>query len=329
RPVADEVIGIDRAAQKVLCRNRPPVPYDQLSINIGSTPMLGDVPGAAEYAVPVKPINAFNRRWLALLERVVSHPGATSIAVVGAGAGGVELTLAMQYRLRNELRAVGRDPGELTFHLLDSGDGVLPTHNAPVRRAFGEALAARGVILHANAKVVKVSERQLHAGGGLVLEADEIVWVTRAAGAPWLRGTGLALDEGGFIQVRDSLQTVTDPDVYAAGDIAAMVDQPREKAGVFAVRQGPPLAENLRRAVEGSPPLPYRAQRNWLALISTGDKYAVGSRGFLHFQGALVWRWKDWIDRRFMRRFSEFPPMAQSPAQEASAVKLEGEEAAQ
>ncbi len=326
---ADEVIGIDRAAKKVLCRNRPPVPYDQLSINIGSTPMLGDVPGAAEYAVPVKPINAFNRRWLALLERVVSHPGATSIAVVGAGAGGVELTLAMQYRLRNELRAVGRDPGELTFHLLDSGDGVLPTHNAPVRRAFGEALAARGVILHANAKVVKVSERQLHAGGGLVLEADEIVWVTRAAGAPWLRGTGLALDEGGFIQVRDTLQTVTDPDVYAAGDIAAMVDQPREKAGVFAVRQGPPLAENLRRAVEGSPPLPYRAQRNWLALISTGDKYAVGSRGFLHFQGAWVWRWKDWIDRRFMRRLSEFPPMAQSPAQEASAVKLEGEEAAQ
>jgi selenide, water dikinase len=103
----DEVIGIDRAAREVICRTRPPVAYDALSINIGSTPRLGHVPGADTHAVPVKPIRQFNERWLALLARVRGHAGVTTVAVVGAGAGGVELALAMQYRLRRELSALG------------------------------------------------------------------------------------------------------------------------------------------------------------------------------------------------------------------------------
>ena len=129
----DEVIGLDRVNQKVLCRNRPPVPYDFLSINIGSTPQLAQVPGAAENAVAVKPIQRFNDRWLALLARVKQHPGQLTIAVVGAGAGGVELLLAMQFRLRNDLRLLGRSPDDLTFHLFTDAPVILPTHNDGVR----------------------------------------------------------------------------------------------------------------------------------------------------------------------------------------------------
>lgn len=329
----DEAVGLDRDARKVFCLTRPPVPYDRLSINIGSTPMLANVPGAAEHAVPVKPINTFNTRWLALLERVLAHPGAKSVAVVGAGAGGVELTLAMQHRLRTELSKLDRDPDEVTFHLLDAGGGILPTHNANVRRKFERVLAERGVAIYGNALVDKVSPGQLCTMDGRVLAADEIVWVTRATGAPWLRQTGLALDESGFLRVTDTLQTVSDPSVFAAGDIAAMENHPREKAGVFAVRQGPPLAENLRRTVEGRSLKPYRPQATWLALITTGDKYAVASRGGLHAEGAWTWRWKDWIDRRFMRKFTDLPVMKEGTpgrsASPAASVKLEAEEAAQ
>jgi selenide,water dikinase len=289
------------------------VSYDTLSINIGSTPQMCDVPGAAEYAVPVKPINGFNQRWQLLLERVRKHAGVTRIAVVGGGAGGVELTLAMQYRLYKELHALGRNPDELRFLLLTGGANILPTHNAFVRRAFERVLAARGVDLHCNAEVSRVSAGRLQTTGGETVDADEIVWVTRAGGAPWLRETGLALDADGCIQVTDTLQTVTDSRVFAAGDIASMVGHPLEKAGVFAVRQGPPLAENLRRAVEGRELKPYRPQRRWLALISTGDRYAVASRGALGFQGAWVWRWKDWIDRRFMLRFDQLPAIKTGP----------------
>ncbi len=327
----DEVIAIDRAARRVICRNRPPVAYDKLSINIGSGPLLANVPGADQHAVPVKPIHAFNDRWLALLDRVLKHQGAESIAVVGAGAGGVELTLAMQFRLRNELRALGRESGVPKFHLLDAGGEILPTHNASVRAEFMRVLRERGVEIRLDSPVQSVEAGRLHLPGGKSIDADEIVWVTRAAGAAWLRGTGLALDDPGFIRVTDTLQTETDPDIFAAGDIANMVDHPREKAGVFAVRQGPPLAENLRRAVEGRPLVPYRPQRNWLALISTGDKYAVASRGLFHARGGWVWAWKDWIDRRFMQKFTDLPAMDESTvsAPAPSTIKLEGEEAAQ
>lgn len=326
----DEVIALDRAAGKVLCRNRPPVPYDRLSINIGSTPQMSQVAGAAEHAVAVKPIHLFNQRWLALLERVRRHAGKTRIAVVGAGAGGVELTLAMQYRLRRELQALGRDPDELSFHLFSAEADILPTHNRRVRRTFERVLSQRQVVLHASSEVTRVNAASLQTAGGSVLEMDEIVWVTQAGGAPWLRQTALALDDAGFIQVNDHLQSLSDPRVFAAGDIASMVGHPLEKAGVFAVRQGKPLAENLRRSVLDQPLLGYRPQRHWLALISTGDKHAVASRGPLSWQGDWLWRWKDWIDRRFMNKFQSFPPMDEAAAQSAPpGIKLEQEEAAQ
>jgi selenide,water dikinase len=305
----DEVIGLDRVNRKVLCRNRPPVPFDVLSLNIGSTPRLQGVPGAAQHAVAVKPITRFNDRWLALLDRVQRHPGKTTVAVVGAGAGGVELLLAMQFRLRLVLGALGRNPDELVFHLFTDSACILPTHNPGVQRRFDAVLAERQVLVHRNAAVTQVMQGRLQTASGEVIDADEIVWVTRAGGAPWLKDTGLALDPDGFIQVDDTLQTVTDPAIFAAGDIASMVNYPLEKAGVFAVRQGPPLTENLRRSVQGTIPKPYHPQRSWLALISTGDQYAVASRGWLGFGGAWVWRWKNWIDQRFMRKFQDLAPM--------------------
>ncbi|MEO7760751.1 MAG: FAD-dependent oxidoreductase, partial [Casimicrobiaceae bacterium] len=306
----DKVIGIDRVNGEVLCVGRPPVPYDRLSINIGSTPQLDAVEGAAEYAIPVKPIHRFNQRWLDLLERVRQHTsGPLRIAVVGAGAGGVELTLAMQYRLRRELQALGRDPSLLEFHLLSADAAILPTHNSGVRKRFMTVLQQRGVVLHLHAKVERVDKKRLTCADGTTVDTDETMWVTQAGGAPWLQTTGLALDPDGFLVVNDCLQSISDPNIFAAGDIAAMQNHRLEKAGVFAVRQGRPLAENLRLSVRGQTLQPYRPQSRWLALISTGDKCAVASRGVIGFSGAWVWRWKDWIDRRFMRRFSEFPPM--------------------
>lgn len=300
----DEVVGLDTANRQVLCRTRPPVGYDVCSINVGSTPQVARVPGAAAHAVPVKPILNFNGRWLALLERVRQHAGRTTIALVGGGAGGVELVLSMQYRLRAELQKLGRNPDELVFHLFTRDTEVMRTHNPWVRGHFTRVLAQRGVHLHTGADVARVDAGSLTTAAGQTLEADEIVWVTQAGGPQWLTTSGLALDDSGFVEVNEHLQS-SNAQVFAAGDVAAFGPRPLEKAGVFAVRMGPPLADNLRRAVRGEALKPYRPQKHWLALISTGDQHAVASRGPIGFAGDWVWRWKDHIDRTFMHRFSQ------------------------
>lgn len=305
----DEVVGIDRQSQKVICHHRPPVAYDLLSINIGSTPQIKQIEGAQALAVPVKPIAQFNQRWLQLLAKVREWRGRMTVAVVGGGAGGVELLLAMQYRLRHELKALGRNPEDLKFVLLTAADNVLPTHNNGVRERFMKILRERNVEVHTGAEVVQVSPGCLHTQNGRTFDADETMWVTQAGGPAWLQSTGLALDTNGFIQVNAQLQTLTDPKIFAAGDIASFTERPLEKAGVFAVRMAKPLANNLRRSLRGQSLQPYQPQRHWLALISTGNRYAVASRGPLGFAGAWVWRWKDHIDRQFMKRFNTFAPM--------------------
>jgi selenide,water dikinase len=141
------------------------------------------------------------------------------------------------------------------------------------------------------------------AADGRRIEADAIVWATGAAALPWLRGLGVALDAAGFVVVNESLQSISDAHVFAVGDCATMVGHPRPRSGVFAVRQGPPLAANLRAALTGRLLARYVPQERALSLVSAGDRYAVASRGRWAAEGRWAWRWKDWIDRRFVARY--------------------------
>ena len=366
----DEVVGLDPVERRVICRNRPPVRYDVLSIDIGSAPLTGAVPGANGVVVPVKPIGNFVARWNALLERVLVTDAPLRIGVVGAGAGGVEMVLAMRHGLRDRLREAGGDPDRLSFDLFTAGAEVLPRNPPRVRAAFTRVLAERGVRVHLDSRIERVgpgariiagnvhgaqrtapgaparlgdiegparsarivptgpiageaaqgasegiscevgAPTLLHTADGATYELDEVLWVTQAGAQAWLAASGLATDEGGFVAVRPTLESTSHPGVFAAGDCAAVLDHPREKAGVFAVRQGPPLEENLRRALRGIALKPFAPQRRYLSLISTGDRRAVATRGgALVLEGDWVWRWKDWIDRRFMRKFAELPEM--------------------
>ena len=303
-------VGLDLDRRQVICDGRPPVPYDLLSINIGSTPSLRTVPGAADVVVPVKPISSFVARWEQFRARVASARGPVRVGVVGVGAGGVELTLAVQFALHRLLGEVGRPVETLEFHLFGAGATILPTHNRGMRRRLERVLRERGVRVHLGQAVTSVSHGQITCADGTTVGLDEILWVTQAGAAPWLREAGLDVDAGGFVRVDDTLQSTSHAGVFAAGDIAAVVNHPREKAGVFAVRQGPPLADNLRRVLLGRSPRPFRPQRRFLTLVSTGGRHAVGARGPWSFEGAVIWRWKDWIDRRFMSKYRDLPPMA-------------------
>jgi len=182
---------------------------------------------------------------------------------------------------------------------------ILATHNACVRTAFRRVFAARGMNLRENRRVRAITADTVALEGGETIAADAVLVTTDAAAPAWFRDTGLDLDAKGFLAVGPTLQSANDADVFAAGDCAAMIASPREKAGVYAVRAGPPLANNLRRRAGGDTPQPWRPQARHLALISTGERYAVASRGIFKAEGAWLWTLKDWIDRRWMCMYQE------------------------
>jgi selenide,water dikinase len=151
--------------------------------------------------------------------------------------------------------------------------------------------------------VVTVREGGLELEGGEGFDAQAAVWATGADEPTWIAESGLATDPRGFVAVRDTLQSASHPEVFAAGDCATIIGDSRPKSGVIAVRQGPILAGNLRRVLAGASLEPFRAPARALALISCGDRHAVASWASLALEGAWVWRCKDRIDRRFVQRY--------------------------
>lgn len=302
------VSGLDPDRRLVMFADRPSLSFDVASINTGSTPDLDSVPGAREQALPVKPIAGLLGRWQKMLADLEANTapekGPVRIACVGAGVGGCELLLSVQHFLERRFGAAA-----IECHLIGRAAQVVP-HNPPAtQRAMHAQLKKKGVVLHLGRGVTRVETGHLVLEDGQALAFDHLLWVTGAVPAPWFAKTGLAVDERGFLAIDDRLRSLSHPHVFAAGDCAVQVNHPREKAGVFAVRQGSILAENLLRAAKGRPLKQHIPQRRFLSLIAMGEKYALGSRGLFHAQGAWVWRWKDQIDRNFMRRFSELPAM--------------------
>ncbi|MBX2863816.1 MAG: selenide, water dikinase SelD, partial [Leptolyngbyaceae cyanobacterium MAG.088] len=150
---------------------------------------------------------------------------------------------------------------------------------------------------------------QVHCESGLKVTCDRVFWVTNASAAPWLAKTGLSIDKTGFILVKDTLQTLSHPNVFAVGDVATMVNHPRPKAGVFAVRQGPPLYNNLQHYFCGQPLKPFKPQRQFLNIIDLGTGGAIASRGRWSAESVWFRRWKHQIDGKFMALFDQFPTM--------------------
>ncbi|WP_448267333.1 FAD-dependent oxidoreductase [Nostoc sp. DSM 114159] len=310
----DTVVALDLKNNKVLCDNGLAVDFDVLSIDIGSTPAILSVSGAAEYAIAAKPVSQLLEHWYELIEAVGKNPQEPiRIAIVGGGAGGVELALSMQSRLHRILDETQQPIQNLEIHLFQRGQELMPNYHQSVRHQLQQILTDRGIKLHLGETVCKIAPKtqneakevfEIKCEAGLTVECNKIFWVTQASAPEWLKNAGLGTDEQGFILVEDTLQSQTHPQVFASGDIATMVNHPRPKAGVFAVRQGKPLFENLQRILLGKPLKPYKPQKQYLSLIGTGDKRAIATRGtFTLPPHKLLWHYKDWIDRRFMERF--------------------------
>ncbi|MEM9817859.1 MAG: selenide, water dikinase SelD [Cyanobacteria bacterium P01_D01_bin.6] len=325
----DRAVAIDVDNQQVICAHHPPVAFDVLSIDTGSTPATVNVPGAQAFAIPAKPVPDLLKAWEQFLSEVKhSPPRPISLAVVGGGVGGVELTFNMQVRLWQLLDDLGRSRDDLTLHLFHRGDEIANGRNRSTRKRLHRRLVERGVKLHLQESVCAVEEiasgRCLRCESGLTVTCDRVFWVTNASAPDWLQDSGLATDAQGFLLVKDTLQSVSQANIFAAGDVATMKHHVRPKAGVFAVRQGPPLFHNLQAFLQGQPLKPFTPQKQYLNIIDTGDGRAIASRGPFTLESKIMRVWKDRIDRKFMGLFNDFPAMEQAPPIPAAGAIAKG-----
>lgn len=323
RLIVAPIAGLDLPGRTLLLEDRPGVPFDVLSLGIGSQPKLPDALARSDGAVtPIKPMQTFLLRLDARLKLAAAAPPSEPlrVAVIGAGAGGVEIALCLPPRVR---RICGERPLEIT--VIDRNAAILPGLPTTSANYVRAEFARRRVTLILKAEVQQYRGGMLALSDGRCLPADLVLCTTSAAAPPVLQACGLKTDEAGFVLTRPTLEAVDADGVFAVGDCGSIADHPAPKAGVYAVRQGPILWENVRRKLANAPLVAYRPQRGFLSLLASGDGRAILSYKGRSAHSAWCWRLKDFIDRRFMRMYHELAtstmpsagsaPVDPSPAQ--------------
>lgn len=286
------VAGMDAERRCIALSDGTHLDYDLLSLDVGSETDLSWLHAAQQRLLPVRPLSRFVLAWRQLIERAAAGAG-LRLAVVGGGAAGVELAFAANHAFR-------RIGSRAQVDLVASGPKLLNGH-APAVIAWAERLlAARGIAVHRSRTAG--TESGLLLANGDHLAADRIIAATGAQAPYWLALSKLALDPDGFIAVDASQRSRSHPNVFAAGDVCSREGTGLVRSGVHAVKAGPVLAHNLRAALTGGPLQTYTPHTCSLYLISTGPRHAIASWGNWGAEGAWVWYWKDWIDRRFVAR---------------------------
>ena len=305
---------IDPDNKIIKLQSRPSLHYDICSVDIGSTPNQ-DISGCKEFAVAVKPISEFHDHWQALQKHLLKRKkenialAPLKISVIGGGAGGIELICAMRHWCsQNDCQA--------QFTLISRGKKLLADAPKALQKKLHARLLESNIHCQLDFDSQRISPTHIHGstlnkskGISQEIEYDKVFYCTQASAASWLSQSTLALTEQGFIKIKDSLQSTSHESLFAAGDIAHQVNNPRPKAGVYAVRMAPVLFHNLISTALNKPLKNFKPQNKFLSLLALGDQYALASRKPFSFSGKLMWRWKDHIDVKFMNLFHQLPTM--------------------
>ncbi len=291
------VTALDAQAQTVTLDDGNTLHYDWLSINTGPVQsreqLEKSMPGVREHGLFVRPMEVFAALWPKVAE--MGAVRALRVAVIGAGAGGVELAFAVRHRLPNA--AVTLVAGDVP---------VGANYPEVVQKRLLERLKQRRItVLQDTATQVNADEVRLACGAGLACDVPLVA--TGAQSPTWLANSGLHLDEQGFIAVDAFQRSTNHAQVFAAGDVSTRMDRALARSGVYAVRAGPALAHNLAAAVAGRALKAHEPPARTLNLLSCGERHAIASWGGYSAQGSWVWWLKNWIDRRFVGRYTRLP----------------------
>lgn len=296
RFIHDAVEGLNADKQMLTLAGGEVLPFDILSVNTGSTPMMDAVKGAKDCAIPIKPVPELMARLDAVMR---GDAPCRQIGIIGGGIAGVEVALALDYRL-NQIGG-----GGIKIHLIDGGVRVAPALAPIASRWLMAEMFRRDITVHLGREAVAITPTRIALAGGGGVGADLTLMTTGASPPPWLKKSGLALDARGFMAVDSHLQSLSHPCIFGAGDVATLTANERPKSGVYAVRAGPILRDNLRSVLAQQPLEEWTPQQRHLALIGLGGGRALGAWGRIALPPArYLWRLKEWIDRRFIRQYS-------------------------
>lgn len=312
RLIEAEVQSIDLDSKNIQLHGRPNIPFDLVSLNIGSSPNAELIKGSKKHGIPVKPINQFLNSWQKILDNALDslrNEKPFSLVIIGGGPASVELAFAAQYKIHTSLKLDIQQKSKLKIQVVSNAKMVLSTHNDKAQQAILAEFKKRHIDFIPEAYVSELNSAGIIYKDGGSLDADSVVYATGASIPEWPTDCGLGLSDDGFIEVNSHLQSTSHPFVFAAGDAATIKSQPRPKSGVYAVRQGKILAVNLVNAATNKPLKKYSPQKHALALVNLGNKSALAIRNNLFFQGSSIWRLKDSIDKKFVRKYSELPAM--------------------
>jgi len=282
--------GIDAATRRIQLSDGREIGYDVLSVDIGGVMDRDTIAGSREHGLFLRPIEHFATLWDAVLRLAAER--SLYIVVIGGGAAGAEIAMALQYRLGERARV----------SLVTGGGPPLPSHPPVVQQRVQRALR-RLNITEFDEACVEVTATHVVLASGVRLACEAPVMAIGNSAPKWLAASGLALDEHGCILTGPTLQSTSHAQVFAVGDVATRIDMAHPKSGVYAVRAGAPLALNLRRFVAAGALQPHLPKVTSLNLVSCGKRYAIASWSGLSFEGTWVWHWKDHIDRAFVARF--------------------------
>lgn len=317
RLITDPVSAIDHDHREVRFDGRPSIPFDALSIGIGSVPATGGLETGHQRIIKIKPMQSFLcrlRRAIEEAERAINEAQRAvseaqveksdrqlQVVVVGAGVAGTEITFC----LPPFLLAAGA--GDHVIRLVTRSERVLPDVSRSTREKVLAEFRRRGVAVTTGRSVTRVEATTATLDDGSTIEADLVVWATGAVAPELLARLGLPLNDRGFIATDRTLRTTSGAPVFAVGDTGTIVGESLPKAGVYAVRQGPVLWENIGRLLAGESLREYVPQKSFLRLINQGDGTAIGQWQGLSFSGKWVMRLKDSIDTRFMEMYRPRP----------------------
>lgn len=307
RLIKSDVVGLDLAKRKVLFTTRPPIDFDVLSIGIGSVPEASHIEISSKNALKIKPMQSFVARLLQAIDRLPSSRNELRIAIIGGGAAGVEIAFCLPNLVRKHSKQTVKVE-------IVTRTSIMTDANARLAKLTQSQLHQKGIEI-TRGSVVSVDDQEIRLSDGRTKAADIVVVATGATAPTLLSDLGLPTDPRGFLRTTSTLQTLADPSVFAVGDSGSIESCPTAKAGVYAVRQGPVLWENIQRYLDNKPLRQFSPQRAFLRLLNTGDGRAIGSWHRLAFSGHWVKRLKDWIDESFMEKYRPSPMQDSDPMQ--------------